>query len=70
MGKNMWKFDFNRGHDFQALVNQVMADVTDPETGVTVAQRARAGIRIGAYDGEKTDPRALAAAETWTCSST
>lgn len=51
-------------HDFQSLVNQVMADVTDPETGVTVAQRARAGIRIGAYDGEKTDPRALAAAES------
>lgn len=51
-------------HDFQSLVNQVMADVTDPETGATVAQRARAGIRVGAYDGDKTDPRALAAAES------
>jgi N-acetylated-alpha-linked acidic dipeptidase len=51
-------------HDFQHLVNQVMADVTDPETGATVAQRARAGIRVGAYEGEKTDEHELAAAES------
>jgi len=51
-------------HDFQHLVNQVMADVTDPETGATVAQRARAGIRVGAYEGEKTDERELTAAES------
>ncbi len=51
-------------HDFQHLVNQVMADVRDPETGATVAERARAGIRVGAYEGEKTDPRELKAAET------
>jgi N-acetylated-alpha-linked acidic dipeptidase len=51
-------------HDFQHLVNQVMADVTDPETGATVAQRARAGIRVDAYQGERTDERTLTAAES------
>ncbi|WP_420136964.1 transferrin receptor-like dimerization domain-containing protein [Sphingomonas sp.] len=50
--------------DFQHLVNQVAADVTDPETGVSVAQRARAAVRVGAYAGEKTDARALAAAQS------
>ena len=63
---------FNAGgsHDFQHLVNQVMADVTDPETGATVAQRARARIRVGAYEHRRTDAgdpaeaRALAAAES------
>jgi len=53
-------------HDFQHLVNQAMADVTDPETGATVAQRARAAVRVGAYDGAKTDERKLAAAEAGT----
>ncbi len=51
-------------HDFQHLINQVMADVTDPETGATVAARARAAIRVGAYEGDKTDARLLAAAES------
>lgn len=63
---------FNAGgsHDFQHLVNQVMADVTDPETSATVAQRARARIRVGAYERGRTDAgdpaegRALAAAES------
>ena len=50
-------------HDFQHLVNQVMADVTDPETGATVSARARAGIRVGAFSGGRTDPRELKAAE-------
>ena len=50
-------------HDFQHLVNQVAADVTDPETGATVANRARAAIRVLASEGGKIDPRDLAAAE-------
>ena len=50
-------------HDFQHLVNQVAADVTDPETGATVANRARAAIRVLAIEGAKIDPRDLAAAE-------
>jgi N-acetylated-alpha-linked acidic dipeptidase len=57
-------FNAAGSHDFQHLVNQAMADVTDPETGATVAQRARAAIRVGAYDGAKTDERDLAAAES------
>lgn len=50
-------------HDFQHLVNQVMTDVTDPETGATVWARARAGIRVSAFSGGHTDPRELKAAE-------
>jgi len=50
-------------HDFQHLVNQVAADVTDPETEATVANRARAAIRVLAIEGGKIDPRDLAAAE-------
>ncbi|MFA5965113.1 MAG: transferrin receptor-like dimerization domain-containing protein [Sphingomonas sp.] len=51
-------------HDFQHLVNGVAADVIDPETGATVAQRLRAKVRVDAFD--KTghpDEAALAAAE-------
>jgi len=36
-------------HDFQHFVNQVAADVTDPETGATVAARQRAAMQVGAY---------------------
>ena len=35
-------------HDFQHLVNQVAADVIDPETGVPIGQRMRAAVRIEA----------------------
>lgn len=34
--------------DFQHLVNQVAADVIDPETGVSIGQRHRAKVRIDA----------------------
>ncbi len=34
-------------HDFQHLVNSVAADVTDPQTGVSVAERSRAGCGRG-----------------------
>jgi N-acetylated-alpha-linked acidic dipeptidase len=51
-------------HDFQHLVNGVAADVTDPETGATVAARARAALRVNAYDKTgDVNPAALAAAE-------
>jgi len=51
-------------HDFQHLVNSVAADVIDPETGATVAQRQRAAIRVDAFDktGHPSEA-ALAAAE-------
>src|SRR6266853_1956512 len=35
-------------HDLQHLVNQVAADVVDPETGVSIGQRLRAKMRIAA----------------------
>ncbi len=35
-------------HDFQHLMNQVAAGVIDPETGVSIAQRLRAKIRVDA----------------------
>ena len=51
-------------HDYQHLVNSVAADVIDPETGATVAQRSRAGVRVSAYDRlGRTDSDELAAAE-------
>ena len=50
-------------HDYQHLVNAVAADVTDPETGASVAERLRAAIRAGAFDGERPAEAALAAAE-------
>ena len=56
-------FGAGGSHDFQHLVNQVILDVKDPETGATVAERARAGIRVGALDGSRSDERVLAAAE-------
>jgi N-acetylated-alpha-linked acidic dipeptidase len=37
-------------HDFQHLVNEVAADVIDPETGVPIGQRLRAEMRIAALE--------------------
>jgi N-acetylated-alpha-linked acidic dipeptidase len=37
-------------HDFQHLVNEVAADVTDPETKVPIGQRRRAKVRIDALE--------------------
>jgi N-acetylated-alpha-linked acidic dipeptidase len=37
-------------HDFQHLVNEVAADVLDPETGVSIGQRLRSHIRIAALE--------------------
>ena len=51
-------------HTLQHLVNAVSADVRDPETGATVAERNRAGVRVAAFDHRgRTDPASLAAAE-------
>jgi len=51
-------------HDFQHLVNGVAADVIDPETGATVAARARAAARVTAYDKSgRVSEAELAAAE-------
>jgi N-acetylated-alpha-linked acidic dipeptidase len=50
-------------HDWQHLVNAVAADVRDPETGATVAERSRAHLLAAGYDGAATreDPSFLAA---------
>lgn len=51
-------------HDWQHLVNSVAADVTDPETGASVAERNRAGVRVAAFDKlGRGDEAELAAAE-------
>lgn len=39
-------------HSWQHLVNSVAADVTDPETGVSVARRSRGAVLAQAYDGQ------------------
>ncbi|MDB5686446.1 MAG: folate hydrolase, partial [Rhizorhabdus sp.] len=51
-------------HDWQHLVNAVAADLTDPQTKVSVADRQRAKIRTDAYDkAGRIDETALKAAE-------
>jgi N-acetylated-alpha-linked acidic dipeptidase len=48
---------------YQKLVSEVAADVKDPATGASVAERWRAGVRAKAFEGLRGDPAALAAAE-------
>lgn len=50
-------------HEWQHFVNQVAGDVKDPETGVSVGERARAKVRADAFDGQRTNASMLAAAE-------
>lgn len=52
-------------HDFQHLVNEVAAAVIDPETGVSIGQRARAKVRVdastpGANEHTKAEARLAA----------
>lgn len=46
-------------HAFQHFVNQVSADVTDPQSGVSVRDRLRAGLQVDATQATAS-PRALA----------
>ena len=48
---------------YQGFVGRIAAAVTDPQTGVSVADRWRAGVRAKAFDGLRGNPAALAAAE-------
>jgi len=50
-------------HQYTHLVNQVAADVKDPQTGVSVLDRARAKLRADAFDGGRVDADELKAAE-------
>lgn len=54
--------DVGGSHDFQHLVNQVAADVRDPETGVSMLVRQRAAARVAAAEGiGRGSPLAIAA---------
>jgi N-acetylated-alpha-linked acidic dipeptidase len=55
--------DAQGSHNWQHLVNDVARDVRDPQTGKSVAERARAQILTTAYDGGRTNEAELAAAE-------
>jgi len=37
-------------HDFEHLVNEIAADVSDPETGISIGQRLRAQMRVAALE--------------------
>ena len=51
-------------HEYQHLANAVAADVTDPQSGGSIAARARAKLLADAYDGHgRGDEAAAAAAE-------
>ncbi|HKT73606.1 MAG TPA: transferrin receptor-like dimerization domain-containing protein [Steroidobacteraceae bacterium] len=52
-------------HSLQRLVNDVAAGVQDPETGVSVAERLRAVMRVDGYepDASEEDRKSAAAAE-------
>ncbi len=56
--------DAGGSHSMQALVNEVAADVTDPETGVSVLRRLRARIEVDGYakDASARDRDAAAVA--------
>ena len=43
--------DAGGSHEYQTLVRDVAGDVTDPETGASVADRARAKLRVDALEG-------------------
>ena len=56
-------FGAEGSHQYQHLVNQVAADVKDPQTGASVLDRARAKLRADAFDGGRVDADDLKAAE-------
>lgn len=51
--------DVGGSHSLQHFVNQVAADVKDPQTGVTVGQRQRAGLAVSG-EAPGANPRAVA----------
>jgi N-acetylated-alpha-linked acidic dipeptidase len=52
--------DVAGSHDLEHFVNEVAADVTDPETHVTVGERRRAKMRVDAASGGGGDPEVAA----------
>ena len=54
-------FHAEGSHDFQHFVNQVAADVKDPETGVSVGERARARLQVvGSQPGANEQAKTIA----------
>ena len=56
-------FGAEGSHQYGHLINQVAADVKDPQTGVSVLDRARAKLRADAFDGGRVEADELKAAE-------
>ena len=55
--------DAEGSHQYQKLVTDVAGAVKDPQTGASVLDRARARVRITAFDGATVSDATLAAAE-------
>ncbi len=47
-------------HSLQHLVNQVAADVRDPQTGVSVDQRLRAALQVAGFESPSADSKRIA----------
>jgi len=59
-GNNRGFLNVEGSHDLEHFVNQVAADVNDPESHASVADRARAKIRIDAANPPSHDPEVVA----------
>jgi len=59
-GNNRGFLNVEGSHDLEHFVNQVAADVNDPESHASVADRARAKIRIDAVNPPSHDPEVVA----------
>ena len=55
--------ELSGSHDFEHVADQIAAEVTDPETGVSVDARRRAEIRVQAAEGQGSRAQAAAAAD-------
>ena len=53
-------FGAGGSHSFQHLINQVAADVTDPQTNVSIQQRLRARLMVEGHDGTSPEAKATA----------
>lgn len=52
--------DVEGSHSLQHMVNQVAVDVRDPQTGVSVDQRLRAAIQVGAFESPNPESQRIA----------
>jgi N-acetylated-alpha-linked acidic dipeptidase len=59
-GNNRGFLSVEGSHDLEHFVNAVAADVNDPESHATIAERARAKIRVDAINPPSHDPEVVA----------